>query len=135
MVKNARVVMQKRDTRKEQISFYRFFNNPKVKEETLVDCVIEHGVEICEGLEEVLLVEDTTELNLTNHQNRIHDREGLGTLNNQYDRVGFFCHPTIAENPRDFSLMGVVDNDLYTREPQAEKISERKKKFEEKESY
>jgi hypothetical protein len=73
MVKNVRVVMQKIDTWKEQISFYRFFNNPKVKEETLIDCVIEHCVEQCEGLEEVLLVEDTTELN----------------LNNQYERVGF----------------------------------------------
>ncbi|GHT75515.1 IS4 family transposase [Spirochaetia bacterium] len=135
MVRNSRVVMQKIDTWKEQISFYRFFNNPKVKEETLADCVIEHCVESCEGLEEVLLIEDTTELNLTNHQNRLSDRKGLGILGNQFERVGFFCHPTLAVNPQDLSLMGALDIDLFTRDPDAERISERKKKFEDKESY
>ncbi|GHV74074.1 hypothetical protein AGMMS49940_13760 [Spirochaetia bacterium] len=62
-------------------------------------------MESCEGLEEVLLVEDTTELNLTSHQHRIGEREGLGILNNQYESVGFFCHPTLAVNPQDRSLL------------------------------
>jgi hypothetical protein len=38
-------------------------------------------------------------------------------------------------NPQDISLMGVLYIDLFTRDPHAEKIRERKKKFEDKESY
>ena len=82
--------MQKIDTWKEQLSFYRFFNNKKVKEEELINCVVEHCVKQCEALEEVLLIEDTTELNLFHHQHRISDREGLGRMNKQARKFGIF---------------------------------------------
>jgi hypothetical protein len=49
-------------------------------------------------LEEVLLIQDTTELNLESHRYRITGLEGLGTVGNGSD-VGFFCHPTIAVTP------------------------------------
>jgi hypothetical protein len=127
--------MQKSDTWKEQLSYYRFFNNKNVKEEELINCVVEHCALQCKDLDEVLLIEDTTELNLLNHQHRISDRQGLGKMNNQFESLGFFCHPTIAVNPTDLSLLGALDINLFTRDPNEEKPSKRKTRFEDKESY
>jgi hypothetical protein len=40
------------------------------------------------GLEEVVLIEDTSEINLERHRNRIRDSEGLGPVGNGKD-LGF----------------------------------------------
>jgi hypothetical protein len=110
-----RVVMQKTDQWKDQISYYRFFNNEKAREEVLIQCASDHCGAACEGLEEALLIQDTTELNLESHRHRITGLEGLGTVGNGSD-LGFFCHPTIVVNPRDGALMGLADIHIMARE-------------------
>jgi hypothetical protein len=87
---NMRVVMQKTDKRGDQISYYRFFNNKRVTEEALIGCATEHCAAECSELEEVVLIEDTTELNLERHRERITDKEGLGQVGNGTD-WGFFA--------------------------------------------
>jgi hypothetical protein len=62
----------------------------------------------------VLLVQDTTELNLEAPRKRIREYEGLGEVGNGRD-IGFFCHPTIAVNPREGGLLGVADIRLLVR--------------------
>ena len=119
--------MQKTDKWSEQIAYYRFFNNGKVREETLIECAVDHCAKACEGLEEVLLIQDTTELNLETHRKRITDREGLGEVGNGTD-LGFFCHPTIEVNPRDGGLMGAADIYLTAREREKDENGEYKKK-------
>ena len=49
--------------------------------------------------------------------------------------MGFFCHPTIAVNPDDLSLLGALDIHLFTRDPGIEKPDKGKTRFEDKESY
>ena len=78
MVMQCRVVMQKTDHHSEQASFYRFWKNDKVTESGLTELCINHCVEQIQGVEHVLLVEDTTELNLEQHRGRIKDTENLG---------------------------------------------------------
>jgi hypothetical protein len=85
----------------------------------------------------VLLIEDTTELNLEAHRRRITDDTGLGEAGNGTD-MGFFCHPTIVVNPQDGALMGVADLHLMARERGSQakgKRNHKKKPIEEKESY
>jgi hypothetical protein len=65
-------------------------------------------------MDEALLIQDTTELNLEAHRERIEDQDGLGEVGNGTD-LGFFCHPTIVVNPRDGALMGAVDIRLMAR--------------------
>jgi hypothetical protein len=65
-------------------------------------------------MEEALLIQDTTELNLEAHRERIRDREGLGEVGNGRD-LDFFCHPTIVVSPRDGALMGAADIRLLAR--------------------
>jgi hypothetical protein len=58
-------------------------------------------------MDEVLLIQDTTELNLEAHRGRIGDQDDLGEVGNGTD-LGFFCHPTIVVNPRDGALMAAI---------------------------
>jgi len=143
IIMKMRVVMQKTDKWSEQISYYRFFNNERVTEEALKQCAIEQCVAECGALEEVLLIEDTTELNLEAHRQRITEYTGLGEVGNGSD-LGFFCHPTIAVNPADGALMGVADLYLKAREREKEADGSYKKQgkhggqtkpIEEKETY
>jgi hypothetical protein len=133
--------MQRSDQWKEQIGFYRFFSSENVREEDLIKCVTGHCVNQSQGLEHLLLLEDTTELNLESHRHRITDKTGLGLTGNNED-LGFFCHPTLAVNPADASLAGIVDLHLWCREEEKQKAKQQgsKKKsprlpIEEKESY
>ncbi|MDR1230601.1 MAG: hypothetical protein LBK61_04280 [Spirochaetaceae bacterium] len=91
-------MMQKADRWREQVSFYRFWNNEKVTEEALTQCMEDHCLEQCAGLGEAVLTEDTSEMNLERHRKRIRDTAGLGTVGNGKD-LGFFCHPTVVIEP------------------------------------
>jgi hypothetical protein len=139
----SRVVMQKKDHWKDQISFYRFWNNEKVTEEALKRSLEDRCVEQTRGMSEVVIIEDTSEMNLEKHRNRIKDKSGLGTVGNGTD-LGFFCHPTLVVDPRDKTIIGVVDLHLWAREETAGEAKREGKKgnrhtetipFEEKESY
>jgi hypothetical protein len=86
MLAKRRVVTRKTDAWSEQIAYYRFINNDKVTEEALTKCATEHCAAACEGMDEALLIQDTTELNLEAHRERIRDDAGLGEVGNRRQR-------------------------------------------------
>ena len=129
--------MQKTDHLSEQISFYRFWRNENVTEAGLIELAGSHCIEQCQLVEHILLLQDTTELNLESHRGRIKDKSGLGLVGNNTD-LGFFCHPTIAVNAEDGSLIGALDIHLWHRDEDKKDKNERKYNklpIEEKESY
>jgi hypothetical protein len=137
--------MQKDDKWENQIGFYRFLANKKVTEEKLIECVKNNCAEQCKDVKEVLLIEDSSEMNLEKHRNRITNFDGLGTVGNGTD-LGFFVHPTIAVNPCDKSFMGAIDLHFWDRaevdadagievENQDSKKKKKDRAFEVKESY
>jgi hypothetical protein len=135
----ARAVMQKADRWREEVPFYRFWNNEKVTEEALTGCMEDHYRKQCAGLEEAGLIEDTSEMNLERHRKRIKDRAGRGTVGNGKD-PGFFCHPTVVTEPVKQTVVGAIDLMLWAREGESEgKAGTGKraaqKPLEEKESY
>ncbi|GHU47303.1 hypothetical protein FACS1894200_02450 [Spirochaetia bacterium] len=71
IVNISRVVLQKAASWTLQMSFYRFFSNPKVSEEALTSCIEGHCIEQSKDTDEILIISDTTELNLTKHIHRI----------------------------------------------------------------
>jgi hypothetical protein len=91
MVINGRAVMQKADHWSDQMAYYRFCQNDRVKESDLIDLALAHYVDQIQPETHLLLVEDTTELNLEPHRGRIKDKQGLGLTGNNKD-LGFFCH-------------------------------------------
>jgi len=137
IVKKSSVVMQRSDKWSAQVGFYRFLSNTEVTEANLIKGTIEHCVTQCQDKYHVLLIEDTTELNLEKHRNRIRDKSGLGLTGNNKD-IGFFCHPTLAVDPEDASLIGVPDVYLWHRDEEKAKNPKKNHKqlvIEEKESY
>lgn len=129
--------MQKTDNWSEQISFYRFFSNERVKEEDLIKTMQEHCKAQCLGKRHLLLIEDTTELNMEKHRQRIHSKDMLGLAGNNAD-LGFFCHSTLVVDPADASLTGLIDTHLWHRQADKKDKNERDYKripFEDKESW
>jgi hypothetical protein len=108
--------MQKADTWKEQMGYYRFWGNKKVSEEGLKEWAAKQCAEQCAGKEELLLLEDAAEINLERRQERIKDKRGLGATGDGTG-PGFFCHPTPAVSPKDHGIIGVLD--IYTWEREA----------------
>ena len=129
--------MQKTDHLSEQVSYYRFWKNDNVTETGLIELAGSHCIEQCQSVEHILLLQDTTELNLESHRGRIKDKSGLGLVGNNTD-LGFFCHPTIAINAKDGALLGALDIHLWHRDEDKENKDVRQYKklpIEEKESY
>jgi hypothetical protein len=79
----------------------------------------DHCREQCAGLEEAVLIEDTSEMNLESHRKRIKETAGLGTVGNGKD-LGFFCHPTVVAEPGKQTVVGAIDLMLWAREGEPE---------------
>jgi hypothetical protein len=129
--------MQKTDKWSEQISFYRFLSNERVKEGDLIKTMREHCKSQCLDKRHLLLMEDTTELNMEKHRQRIHSKDMLGLAGNNVD-LGFFCHSTLVVDPADASLTGVIDTHLWHRQEDKKDKNERDYRrlpFEDKESW
>ena len=115
---------------------YRFFNNEKVTPEKILQPHIEQTYQRIRQLDFVLLVQDTTELDLTRPEQQV---QGAGPLDSE-SRRGLFYHPLVAFDVAGVGL-GIVGEKSWAREEvnkatKAEKNKKRKQTpIEEKESY
>ncbi len=128
--------MQKTDHWKDELSFYRFWGNAKVSESSLIDIATNHCQLQCVNLSHVLFLEDTSDLSVEKHRQRITDQTGLGWLRNRH--LGFYCHPTLVVNALDHSLLGCIHLHLWHRQDDQGSKKDRKYKqqpLEQKESY
>lgn len=99
---------------------YRFFDNPNVEPEAILASHREATELRIDEHPTVLLVQDTTELDFSDHPT--HDS---GVLNNEY-RQGLFDHSHIAFTPEGLSL-GVIQANFFDRSPESlGKAEERK---------
>lgn len=99
---------------------YRFFDNPKVQPEQLLEPHRQATHQRIAQESVILVVQDTTELDFTKHP-----AEGVGLLN--YDqRRGYYDHSHLAFTPEGLCL-GVLEVDLFSRsEEKLGKSKERK---------
>ena len=114
---------------------YRFFDNPKVTSEKLIDHqykqTISH-IKNVEKEEEILLLQDSTHLNYDGHQNK---KELFSTK--KYVKKGLNIHPSIAVTSSRINL-GLLQANMWTGEKEKKKMSSWEKTsrpVEEKESY
>jgi len=108
---------------------YRFFDNPLVTHEKILQPHIEATIERIKQHPIVSLTQDTSEIW---HYSSI---EGLGDLNDEYRR-GYFLHPTVAFTLEGLPL-GIVNSQVVVRDDDAEISSKHRnqKKIEDKESF
>ncbi len=64
-------------------------------EEKLIDELTERTGKLCKN-RIVLAIQDTSEINLTSHRNRLKPNTGLGRLDDAKGNIGFKLHPTLA---------------------------------------
>jgi hypothetical protein len=118
--------------------FYRFLLNERISEQELLSNLIGNCKAACSG-RYVICFQDTTEINLSSHGNRINKSSGLGTTNaNKVKGLGFFIHPSLVVDAENCIPYGYSDIKIWNRPLEFSSKFERQYQslpIEEKESY
>ncbi len=122
--------------RAEYEACYRFFDNESVTPDAILQPHFEATYKRIQKADVVLLVQDTTEIDLTRPNQQV---QGAGPMDSNARR-GAFYHPMLAFNPHGvcFGLVGQQSwtRDAISHESKAEKNKKRKQlPIQEKESY
>lgn len=121
--------------RAEQVAYYRFLENPEVKNRILIESLQVHCHQQIQG-RHVLAISDTSEINLQSHAGRL-NAEGQGVVGNNKD-IGFFIHPTLIADASSGLPLGISHVQLWTRAFERPSKTDRNYQalpIEEKESY
>jgi hypothetical protein len=97
----------------EQKGIYRFLSNKKVSEEILIRTAIEKSGCLCAD-RDVLVPQDTTEVNLQDHHKRLKRGKGVGLTGNNYDK-GFFFHGSMVLDAHTSMVLGFSNVQLWHR--------------------
>ncbi len=111
---------------------YRFFANPKVTMDVVLDAHTQASIGRIKEHKVVLAAQDTTTLNYSTHPMT----QDLGPINNTNDTlIGLLLHDTLAFTPEGTPL-GVLDAQCWARDPQDKGKRHRRKSLpiEQKES-
>jgi hypothetical protein len=100
-------------TEAEQKAAYRFLANEKVEEQILIDTIKERSSYLCID-KDVLVIQDSTEINLADHHNRLQRGTGIGLTGNNVD-LGFFLHGSLVLDANQETILGFSDIQLWHR--------------------
>ena len=103
-----------------QKACYRFLANEQTSEEAIVKSMSERCAANVKG-KVVLSIQDTSEINLYNHKNRIKHDDTIGVTNAPKNGLGYMIHPSLVVDavncfPYGFSHVHLFNRDLQ-REP------------------
>ncbi|MEI6950854.1 IS4 family transposase [Paraflavisolibacter sp. H34] len=119
----------------EQKGAYRFLSNFRAEEDIIIKAVKERSSYLCKG-REVLVIQDSSEINVENHHNRLVPDSGIGPTGNNKD-IGFFLHTSLVLDAHKKTALGFSDIQLWHRAQDKENKAQRGYKnqpMEEKES-
>jgi len=119
-------------------AMYRFLRNDNVSEGDIVKNMSANCASAV-GNRPVLCIQDTSEVNLYNHKNRIKKDDSIGTTNAEFGGLGFHIHPSFVIDSQTLMPYGFADIKIWNRaHDKAKKDKGHNKKMlpiEEKESY
>jgi len=133
------VIQRLSGSRAEQKGYYRFLNNEGVTEEQLIsEMAARCGHNAAGRL--VLCIQDTSEVNLVSHSNRLQPNTGLGLLDADHisKGYGFKFHPSLVLDACNYCPVGWSDMILWNRSMESKNFSRpamQRTPIEEKESY
>ena len=125
------------ETRAEQKAYYRFLNNEKVEENTLIDEASSRVKNLC-AERHLLCIQDTCEVNLCKHKGRLQPGSGLGRSDNSDSAHCFKLHPGLVVDAQTLTPLGFSHIKVFHRLEEMPDRVERKYKTQpiyEKESY
>lgn len=107
-------IQQLASNRAEQKGFYRFLNSPKVKEDLLSE---EMGLRCARAVKDrvVLCIQDTSEINLVRHTNRLKECSGIGPIDAVKKGIGFKVHPCLVLDAHTCFPYGYAGIELFNR--------------------
>lgn len=118
--------------------FYRFLQNDRVTEDDIIYNLSSNCKAACKG-KYVVCIQDTTEINLSNHRKRIRKDDYIGTTNSKGDKgLGFLLHPSLVLDAINGTPYGYADIKVWNRPLEFKSKYERNYNtlpIEEKESY
>jgi hypothetical protein len=85
-----------------------------VTEEKLINELTGRTAKLCKN-RTVLAIQDTSEINLTAHRNRLQTNTGLGRLDDAKGNIGFKIHPTLAVDADTLHPLGFATLKLWHR--------------------
>ena len=101
-------------TNTDKIGAYRMFSNLSFDHNNLLEGVYHHCKER-QGVNHLLCIQDTTELNFTHHIKRIgKEDKNIGPVSIN-DMAGFFCHPMLVIDSEQKAPIGFSSIDLWNR--------------------
>ena len=119
-------------------AMYRFLQNDRVSEEDIIQNMSSNCIR-CVKDRPVLCIQDSSEINLYNHRNRLKKDEYVGTTNAAAGGWGFHIHPGFVVDAESFMPYGFSSIKIWNRpHEQASKDRSHHKNMlpmEEKESY
>lgn len=94
---------------------YRFLQNEQVSEPDILNTLVANCRAGCGG-KFVLCIQDTTEINLGSHSNRITKDQYIGTTNAKGEQgLGFFLHPSLVVDAQTGVPYGYSDVKIWSR--------------------
>jgi hypothetical protein len=98
-----------------QKAAYRFLKNEKAEEAVLVKALKERTSYLCAN-REVLVIQDTTTIDLTSHKGRLQPKTGLGPVGNyEGGAIGFFLHAGLVIDPLRSTILGFSSYTQWSR--------------------
>jgi hypothetical protein len=120
----------------EQKAAYRFLANAKTEENILINTVKDRSRYLCAD-KHVLVLQDTSDINLENHRQRLQADSGIGLAGNA-ECLGFYIHNSLVLDATEETVLGFSDIQLWHRQTEKKNKTARNYKrlpIEEKESY
>ena len=125
------------DDEASQKAAYRFLNNEKVEEKILIDALKQRTGHLSAG-RDVLVIQDTTDIDLSGHKGRLLKESGVGPIgNHRKNATGFCLHGALVLDGSGRSILGFSSYHQWERLSQDNKHSRKYKKLpiEQKEAF
>jgi len=119
-------------------AMYRFLQNDNVSEGQIIKNMSLNCIDAV-GTNSVLCIQDTSDVNLYNHKNRIKKDDSIGRTNAEFGGLGFHIHPSFVIDSQTLMPYGFSDVKVWNRshdKPLKDKSHKKKLlPIEDKESY
>jgi transposase-like protein/DDE family transposase len=114
LVKGTHSVRQFSQNSAQQKGSYRFLENERTTEDAIIQSMSNRCAMAVKN-RVVLSIQDTTEINLYNHKNRIKQDDSIGVTNAAKNGLGFMLHPSLVVDAANCFPYGFCHVHLFNR--------------------
>lgn len=126
LVKGVHSIRQFSQNSSQQKACYRFLRNDRTREDMIIKSMSKQCAASVKG-KVVLSIQDTTEINLYNHKNRISHDDSIGVTNASKNGLGFMLHPSLVVDAQSCFPYGYSHIHLFNRDLEREDSLSRNK--------